>query len=363
MNPRPVLSCARTMLVKAKIASLGRPWLQQPRYGLRVRGHYVAAEEPLRAELFSVDQLEQHAVALAGWHSIDERPGPTRLLERLRENEAVLVSAYDSVAEAVRQERHISPAAEWLLDNFYVIEEQIRMARRHLPKQYSQELPRLTSGPRAGFPRVYDLALELISHIDGRVDATALTAFVSAYQTISTLKLGELWAIPIMLRLALIENLRRVSSRIAAARVERDLANRWAEKLLAAALSDQKSLILQVAEMVKEDPPLSSAFVAEFTRRLQGKSAALVYPLTWLEQSLAEQGQTIERLVQQETQIQAADQVSIGNSIGSLRFLSSMEWRTFVESMSAVEEILRAGPARGLRAHGLHLARSISPRG
>ena len=126
---------------------------------------------PLRSELFSLNQLEHHAEALADWHQIDRGLGPDLLLARLAENEKVLLDAYEVVTEAVDGNRPISPAGEWLLDNFYPIEEQIRTARRHLPKQYSRQLPRLSNGPSAGYPRVYDLALELISHVDGRVDA------------------------------------------------------------------------------------------------------------------------------------------------------------------------------------------------
>ena len=123
---------------------------------------------------------------------------------------AVLLSVHSLLTEAVKADRRITPAGEWLLDNFYLIEEQIRTAKRHLPKGYSRELPRLLDGPSAGLPRVYDIALETISHGDGRVDPESLSSFVAAYQTVTILKLGELWAIPIMLRLALIENLRRV---------------------------------------------------------------------------------------------------------------------------------------------------------
>jgi hypothetical protein len=129
-----------------------------------------------------------------------------------------LVETYELVTAAVIKNRRVAPAAEWLLDNFYLIEEQIRTARRHLPKSYSRELPRLANGPAAGHPRPYGIALELISHVDGRVDAVSLNGFVASYQTVAPLKLGELWAILIMLRLALIENLRRVSARIAATR-------------------------------------------------------------------------------------------------------------------------------------------------
>ena len=149
-----------------------------------------------------------------------------------------------------------------------------------MPRGYIRELPRLGLGPSAGQPRVYDIALETISHGDGRVDPDSLSRFMAAYQSVTTLKLGELWAIPIMLRLALIENLRRVGVRIAAGRSERDLANAWADRMMETAERDPKSLILVIADMARSTPPMASAFVAELTRRLQGQSAALALALT-----------------------------------------------------------------------------------
>ena len=301
-------------------------------------------EPPLRAELFSTDQMEQHGKDLADTHRLRVGRTPDRLLARLAENEGVLLRACSLLGAAVKANRRITPAGDWLLDNFYLIAEQIRMARRHLPKRYSGELPRLAQGPAAGFPRVYDIALEAISHGDGRVDPESLDRYVAAYQKTTALKLGELWAIPIMLRLALIENLRRVAARIAAGAVNRDLADNWADRMMEVAETDPKSLILVIADMARSTPPMVSPFVAELARRLQGQSPALALPLTWIEQRLAEEGATIEQLVQMETQSQAASQVSISNSIGSLRFLGAMDWRKFVESMSVVEQKLQEDP-------------------
>ena len=303
------------------------------------------AESPLRAKLFSADQMERHGMALARTHRISTRPAPDRLLERLSDNQRVLDEACDLLTVAAHANRRLTPAGEWLLDNIYLIEEQVSIARRHLPKGYSRELPRLTSEQSAGLPRVYDLALNAISHGDGRVDAESLGRFIAAYQTVTPLKLGELWAIPIMLRLALIENLRRVSSRIIADRVDRNLADLWADRLTSIAESDPKSLVLVIADMARSNPPTQSSFVAELARRLQGQSSALALPLTWVEQWLADSDQTIEQMVQSENQQQAADQVSVSNSIGSLRFLAMMDWREFVEGMSVVDATLRQDPA------------------
>jgi len=308
---------------------------------------YANGEPPLISELFSAEQMEQHGKTLAGLHLLDLKAKfYPKLLSRLSENEAILLEVYDLMSEAVKENHQITPAAEWLLDNFYLIEEQIRTGRRHLPKGYSKELPRLLNGPSAKLPRVYDIAKEIISHGEGHIDPIGLRRFVVAYQTVTTLKLGELWAIPIMLRLALIENLRRVAVKIASGRSDRDLADFWADKMVDIAESDPKSLILLIADMARSEPPMSTPFVSEFVRRLQGRSPALAFPLTWIEQRLSESNQTIAQLIQTNTQQQAADQVSISNSIGSLRLLSSLDWREFVESMSHVEQILSEDPLK-----------------
>lgn len=306
-------------------------------------------EPPLRAELFSADQMERHGGVLARSHRLAGQSAPDRLLPRLSDNEALLVECSRVLTAKVSANCRLTPTGEWLLDNFYLIDEQIRTAKRHFPKGYSQGLPRLSNGPSVGLPRVYDIALETIAHGDGRVDLESLSRFVKAYQTVTPLKLGELWAIPIMLRLALIENLRRVSARIAASRIDRDLADAWANQMIEAAEKDPKSLIVVIADMARSNPPTRPPFVAEFACRLQGQGSALVLPLTWIEQLLSESHLTIGQLVQAESQQQAADQVSIGNSIGSLRFLSAMDWREFVEAMSVVEQTLHEDPSGAYR--------------
>jgi hypothetical protein len=303
-----------------------------------------ASEPPLRAELFSVEQLACHAKAVAAHHQTVTRKGSNRLLSRLDQNEDIL-RAFNRASLAVNPSRQITPAAEWFLDNFYLIEEQIQMARRHLPRGYSRELPRLSNGPSSGLPRVYDIVLELISHVDAQIDAEPLSAFVAAYQTVSSLNLGELWAIPIMLRLGLIENLQRITDRLTIGRADRDLADLWVDRLQEMAEKAPSQLVVVVADMAKSDLPLSSSFVAEFCQRLSLRNPVLHVARSWLEQRLVEQGLSIEQLVQQESQNQAADQVSVSHSIASLRFLSAMDWKGFVETLSLVEETLHLDPA------------------
>lgn len=303
-------------------------------------------EPPLRAELFSAEQMEEHGTALAAFHRIQHGPAPNRLLPRLADNAAVLADTCALITAAIRERRRVTPASEWLLDNYYLVDEHVRTAMRHFPKDYNRQLPRLTNGVSADLPRIYDIALNAISHGDGRFDPETLHRFVAAYQRVAPLTLGELWAIPIMLRLALIENLRRVATRVAQDRRHRDLAADWGERMADIVAYDPKSLILAVADMARSDPPASASFVAELMQRLLGQSASLALPVSWLAQRLAEDGVTIEQLVQSEHQQQAADQMSVSNSIGSLRLLLSTDWRSFVEGLSDIEAILASDPAQ-----------------
>ena len=316
-------------------------------FAARKRGASGNAPETelLRSELFSIEQLNRHAVKLAGQHKTDPRPGPDRLLPRLADNERILQAACDVVTAATTPGQRAVPAEAWLLDNYYLIEQQIALARRHLPRGYSRQLPRLADGPSAGFPRIYDLALELISHMDGRIDNDNATQFVAAYQSVEPLTLGELWAFPIMLQLALLENLRRVSVRIARRREECDAAITWANRMLVTAEKEPNQLIQLLAKFANADVPLTAPFVEEFYARLQAQGPAMAFVQTWVEHELFEQGVTATQLSAAAARASATNQIAIANSIGSLRFIGVMDWRDYVESLSVVEQTLREDPA------------------
>ncbi|MCH8512047.1 MAG: cyclic beta 1-2 glucan synthetase, partial [Kiritimatiellae bacterium] len=296
------------------------------------------------SELFSIEQLMLHAESLASLHPVGAKQKANPLLERLGFNEARL-RGFLKHTQADPTGRHLTPAAEWLLDNFYLIEEQIQLARKHLPRTYSRELPCLLEGRSKGLPRVYDVVTELVSHQDAQVDAETLSAFVAAYQSVTTLKLGELWAIPIMLRLSLIETLQEIARRLISAREDRALANEWIDRLQAMAERDPSQLVVVVAEMAKADIQLTCAFVAEFTEQLARQNPLLHLARGWMEQHLTQQGRSVESLCIQENQQQSANQMTVSHCIGSLRFLSTMDWEEFVETLSAVEEILRGDPS------------------
>jgi hypothetical protein len=223
------------------------------------------AELPLRAALFSTEQMKQHGKTLAGVHQIGRRGSPAQLLQRLEDNESVLTEVYQLLTAAVQTRRRIAPAGEWLLDNFYLIEEQIATAQHW----------HFWTPPDGSVRRQPVHIAGAIGNRDGQLHMEALSGFVGAYQTTTTLKLGELWAIPIMLRLALIENLRRVGATMVVGTIDRISADYWADRLTKVAEEKPARLVAVVGDMVRSIPAMSSSFVAEFARRLQGFCAGV----------------------------------------------------------------------------------------
>ena len=190
-------------------------------------------EEPIRAEVFGAERLEQHAASLAAAVRITEKPTRGRdLLPRVRDNRRVLLDAYHNVAEAVAAKREITLAEEWFLDNFHVVDRQLLEIRDHLPRSYYRRLPKIADGHLVGFPRVYALAWAYVAHTDSRFEVETLGSFVRAYQRIQPLGIGELWAAPIHLRMVLVENLRRLSEQVVRARHARSEADDLADRLL-----------------------------------------------------------------------------------------------------------------------------------
>ncbi len=302
-------------------------------------------EEPIRAELFSVERLEQYAMTLAAEHRISaKRRRGRRLLPKLKENGRLLVEAYRALAAAIRKERTISPAAEWLVDNFHIVEEQLREIRQDLPIGYYRELPKLEGGELDGYPRIYAIALTLIAHTDSRLDTETLRRFLNAYQQVTPLTIGELWAVAITLRLVLVENLRRLATRIVVAREAREEADELADKLLELAARQPEGLTVLLAGRLGKREDLDRAFVVQLTLRLREQDPAVLPVLAWLERQLAKQEQSTEQIVHLEHQRQAAAQVTVGNIITSMRLLSTLDWRGFFESVSLVDPVLGADP-------------------
>ncbi|HKC65081.1 MAG TPA: hypothetical protein VKB86_15670, partial [Pyrinomonadaceae bacterium] len=279
----------------------------------RRRSSVDADEEPIRAELFSIERLEQFAATLAAEHKVTTESSKGRLLlSRLEENGRKLITAYRSLADAIKNERTISPAAEWLVDNFHIVEEQLREIREDLPKSYYYELPKLAEGELAGYPRIYAIALAIVAHTDSRLDGEVLRRFLRAYQRESALTIGEVWALAISLRLALVENLRRLTTRVAASREEREEADALADKLLNMTERPAEELIAVIADHWKRHGgQLGRAFVVHLVQRLRDQDPVVMAVLDRIEQRLKERDSSIDQLVHLEHQRQATAQVTV----------------------------------------------------
>ncbi len=301
-------------------------------------------EEPIRAELFGIERLEQHAESLAAAERAAERPTKGRdLLPRVRENGRVLLTAYHDVVKAVGEKSEITPAEEWFLDNFHVVDEQLREIRDHLPESYYRRLPKIAAGHLAGTPRVYGLAWAYVAHTDSRFELETLQRFVRAYQRVQPLGIGELWAVPIHLRIALVENLRRLSRLIVGSRRARAKADELADRLLG--LSGRPVENTEDVLHPLDDTPLTRAFAVQLVQRLRDQDASITPSLDWLNRRLSAQGTSPSELVAQEHHAQGAANATVRHIIRSMRWMSSIDWLEFFESVSLVDEVLRAAPA------------------
>jgi len=298
---------------------------------------------PIRGEVFGADRLAKHARNIARKHKLlppRKQRGHGPLLDRLDDTRKVLAEIHDRLADAAERGVDISPAGEWLLDNHYIVQEHIHEIRTNLPGGYYQELPKLSTGTLAHYPRVYDVAIELIAHTEGHLSLENITLFVREYQKVTALKMGELWAIPTMLRLGLVENIRRMSLRVAARLDEVELADSHAARIMTANSESSAALSAALKRFIEDHPPFSPTFVARFLHQIRSYQVNFT-PLVWLEQWIAEDGPSAEVAVMRSNRMIALTQITVSNCITSLRTIGRLDWKEFVESQSATEKILR----------------------
>ncbi|MGV8856320.1 MAG: GH36-type glycosyl hydrolase domain-containing protein [Devosia sp.] len=286
---------------------------------------------PVREELFGVERLEQHARSLAFAQSVTTRPlSVLSLRKRLKSNATVLLAAYRASAVEVESQRTMVPAAEWLLDNYHLVEEQIREIHADLPPNYYRQLPKLAEGPFAGYPRVFGMTWAFIAHTDSHFDPETLSRFIVAYQQVQPLTIGELWAVAITLRIVLVENLRRLADQITAGRKVRAEADTVADALLAGGENAHLT-----AGVFSE--PLPELFAAQLAKRLRDHDPRTTPAYGWLEDRLVGQGSSIENVVLHAQQRQGASNVSVRNIITSMRLISDIDWADLFERVSLVD--------------------------
>jgi cyclic beta-1,2-glucan glucanotransferase len=308
----------------------------------KVRSQTIAhseIEEPIRAELFSSERLEQHGESLATAQRVTPSPRKGRLLlPRVLNNGRVLLESYRAIAQAIHDERAITPAADWLVDNYHIVDDQLREIHDDLPTGYYRELPKLAGGPLQGYPRVYGLAWAFVAHTDSRFDPEMLRRFVRAYQRVQPLTIGELWAVAITLRVVLVENLRRLAERIVHGRAARQEADAVADRLLGLGGHSVEPAAAVLARF--EGAPLAMAFAVQLVQRLRDQDPVVVPALRWLEERLTAQDTTADEIVRVQHQRQAAMNVTVRNVITSMRLMSAFDWAEFFESVSLVDAVL-----------------------
>ncbi len=302
------------------------------------------SEQPIREELFSGERLDAHAKSLAAAQTVASHA--TRglpLAARLADNSTILLSAYRSIVKAIDDGRQITPAGEWLIDNFHLVERQIRQISIDLPPSYYRQLPKLITGPFAGYPRVFGLAWAFVAHTDSCFDPEILVSYVNAYQEVQSLTIGELWAVSITLQIVLIENLRRLSQQITRSRTARHEADNLADRLLG--VSGRAAEPASVVFAGRGAQPLSEAFAVQLVHRLRDQDPKFTPALAWLDERLAKQGLTADSAVREVHRSQGAANVTVRNIVTSLRVIVEVDWQVLFERYCLVDDVLASGCA------------------
>ena len=295
--------------------------------------------QPVSAEIFGAERARQHARSLAASQEVTPRPPQVHsVIDRLKDNAAALLLSYQEISEAIAQGKSVTPAAEWLIDNYHQVEEQIAQTRADLPQGFYDQLPKLAGGHLAGHPRIFGLVWAHVAHTDSRFDPALLTDFVNEYQEVQPLTIGELWAVAISLRLILIENLRRVSGRIVTARRSREEADVLADQVLGA--GTKSKLFPDILRQI-EDASHSQPFVVQLVHRLRDQEGFPAQVLDWLKLKLEAEGASFEEAVSDEHHRQGAANVTVRNIVTSMRLISDVNWETWFDSVSLVDKELR----------------------
>ena len=299
----------------------------------------------VRDTILATEELERHAIEIARSHPVMKSAKSLHwLVRRLNSNYSFIVGIYKALNIDTRESFPSAPAAEWLLDNFYIIEEQVKLIRRNLSRGRYSKLPVLKEGYLKGYPRVYAIALEMVAHSNGGIDDRIITTFIHAYQTQTMLSIAELWAFPIMLRIAVLESIRNVCEKIHTSRIEWHKAEELASHILTRK-PDEQEIKQLLDDQFSEGKLVTSSFTEHLVQRLRkaGKGNSSVTAL--MDAYLEKEHSSIEKMTAEEHQMQAEMQVAIGNSITGLRLISELDWSEMFEALSHVEQILRKDPS------------------
>src|SRR5438552_1188142 len=298
----------------------------------------------LSHELSSSQRLVEKAASLANSMTVSRaaKPRGPSFLHRLLEIENALEWANMSLTMSAEAHHAFTLSAEWLLDNAYLIREQVADLRKSLPQKQYGKLPLIASGPGTGLPRVYQVAAEMVSETDGALDQVIVRRFLGAFQAITPLDIGELWALPLMLRLQLLECLRILAIQVDQQQSQSKEADFWANRLITAARHSSTQLFKMMEALVDRHPEPTAHFASELVAHLYDDEGALPVVSGWLERSLRS---PLLEVMQQEHRHQAVQQTALTNAINSCRRLAQIQWRELFQSASWAESELAADPA------------------
>ena len=305
-----------------------------------------AIDPPIRSEIFGLQRFIQHGRSLGLTHrAAPAGAGASTFFPRLNSNIRALRQAYQYIGEQASTGYDISPAAEWLLGNFHLIDAQLQEVHGGLPLRYFRALPVLLDEPLAGLPRVYSIAWAFVAHTDGAFDEELLVQFLCAYQETRDLNLGEVWALPNTLRVVLIENLRRLAERVAASKAARQVANLCSDVLPSFTVATLDRLLAML-----DARGVGLTFLVQLAQRLQDQQgpadASIHAPYhQWVQyQWVARQLPTLSIIQTQQEADQAANNLSVSNAVTSLRAIGDADWPSIVARASALMRLMLSSP-------------------
>ncbi|GAB4562279.1 MAG: cyclic beta-(1,2)-glucan synthase [Rhizobacter sp.] len=299
------------------------------------------AQPPVRSEIFGPERFAQHGRSLGETHRAE--PGNWRsatFFPRLRSNIQTLREAHRYIGLQATGGYDISPAGEWLLDNFHLIEAQLKEIHEGLPRRYFRTLPLLQDEPLAGLPRVYGVAWAFVAHTDGAFDEELALRYLSAYQETRELKLAEMWALPTTLRVVLVENLRRLAERVATNKAAREVANLCCDQLDTFTLASLDELLALLNQRGVGRP-----FLGQLAQRLEdlrrtAPATEITHYEEWLQAALPD----LASQRAQQAADQAADNLSVSNAVTSLRTIGDADWPDIVARSNTLMRLMLTSP-------------------
>ncbi len=309
--------------------------------GVKVRNKYNEESSFLENNTNGIekDDSENSSYYLGGKKTNCRR----KIIKNLDKSYEGIIKAYEYIDREVRNKKEVLTAAEWLLDNLYLIEKEYKDIKHNMPNSYYRDLPVVNGGRMRGFPRIYIVALDIISKNDGRVEEHSIENYIMEYQKNTVLTSGELWALPIMLRIALVQNIGNVIEKMIYAQKEKNKADNVADRLIEAV--EEKKLNYEMAKLGEEIEIFTSHFTERLLKDLRDNGIDNSQIYIWIDEKLEVQDSNSDKMINIEHQKQAGFQLSMKNCISGIREVEALNWKESFEKLSHVEEILLRDPA------------------